>query len=549
MDLFTKKSIAAMMAEANNEGGKGLKRVLGPMGLIALGVGVVIGAGLFSVTGVVAGLHTGPAITISFALAAVACALAGLCYAEFASMIPISGSAYAYSYVTMGELVAWIIGWDLVLEYAVAAVTVSISWSRYFTLMLADVGWVLPPEICACPAEGGVVNLPAIGIVILLSLFLVGGTKGSARFNDFLVVLKLSVVFAFIFLGWKYVNTENLTPYVPANTGDFGDFGWSGVLRGAAIVFFAYIGFDAVSTAAQETINPKRNMPIGILGSLLVCTILYILFAHVMTGVVHYSEFAKSGNEIAPAAVAVAHMGLVGADGVVVPAYPWLNLGILIAILLGYSSVIMVMLMGQSRVFYSMSRDGLLPAFFSQISKRFHTPVRSNLLFMVLGGLLAGFVPSRVAGEMTSIGTLFAFALVCAGVIIVRRTMPDAPRGFRTPFVPLLPTLGVICCVGMMLFLPADTWLRLVIWMLIGLDIYSAYGVRHSVLGGGTHRRHGQSFLSVLGTILSLVCLLTAFWHQQTAGWQADRTLLYISCALAVGHILYYAIRFSWKKQ
>ena len=392
------------------------------------------------------------------------------------------------------------------------------------------------------------VNLPAICIVVILSLFLAGGTKGSARFNDFLVVLKLCVVFAFIFLGWKYVNTENLTPYVPANKGDFGDFGWSGVLRGAAIVFFAYIGFDAVSTAAQETINPKRNMPIGILGSLLVCTILYILFAHVMTGVVHYSEFAKSGNEIAPAAVAVAHMGSVGADGVVVPAYPWLNRGILIAILLGYASVIMVMLMGQSRVFYSMSCDGLLPAFFSQISKRFHTPLRSNLLFMVFGGLLAGFVPSRVAGEMTSIGTLFAFTLVCAGVIIVRRTMPDAPRGFRTPFVPLLPTLGVICCVGMMLFLPADTWLRLVIWMLIGLDIYSAYGVRHSILGGGTHRRHGQSFLSVLGTILSLVCLLTAFWHQQTAGWQSDRTLLYISCALAVAHILYYAIRFSWKK-
>ena len=385
MDLFTKKSIASMMAEANNDGGKGLKRVLGPLGLIALGVGVVIGAGLFSVTGVVAGLHTGPAITISFALAAVACALAGLCYAEFASMIPISGSAYAYSYVTMGELVAWIIGWDLVLEYAVAAVTVSVSWSRYFTLMLADIGWTLPPEICACPAEGGVVNLPAICIVVILSLFLAGGTKGSARFNDFLVVLKLCVVFAFIFLGWKYVNTENLTPYVPANTGDFGDFGWSGVLRGAAIVFFAYIGFDAVSTAAQETINPKRNMPIGILGSLLVCTILYILFAHVMTGVVHYSEFAKSGNEIAPAAVAVAHMGSVGADGVVVPAYPWLNRGILIAILLGYASVIMVMLMGQSRVFYSMSRDGLLPAFFSQISKRFHTPLRSNLLFMVFG--------------------------------------------------------------------------------------------------------------------------------------------------------------------
>lgn len=548
MDLFVKKSVTSMLREAENDGGKGLKRVLGPLGLIALGVGVVIGAGLFSVTGVVAGLHTGPAITVSFAIAAVACALAGLCYAEFASMIPISGSAYAYSYVTMGELIAWIIGWDLVLEYAVAAVTVSISWSRYFCVMLADVGWPLPSELCACPAEGGLVNLPAICIVVLLSFFLAGGTRGSARFNDCMVVLKLTVVFAFIFLGWKYIRTENFTPYVPDNTGAFGDFGWSGVLRGAAIVFFAYIGFDAVSTAAQETINPKRNMPIGILGSLLVCTILYMLFAHVMTGVVHYTEFAKTGNEIAPAAVAVAHMGPVGADGVVVPAYPWLNRGIIIAILLGYASVIMVMLMGQSRVFYSMSRDGLLPAFFSRISARFHTPLHSNLLFMAIVGILAGLVPSRIAGEMTSIGTLFAFALVCAGVILVRRTMPDVERGFRTPFVPLIPALGVIFCVLMMVFLPADTWLRLVIWMLIGLDIYSVYGVRHSVLGGGTHKRHGQTFLSFLGVLLSLLCLLTAFWHQQTAGWQSDRTLLYISCAVAFSHIIYYAVRFSWKK-
>lgn len=548
MDLFVKKSIGMMLGEADNDGGKGLKRVLGPVGLIALGVGVVIGAGLFSVTGVVAGLHTGPAITISFAIAAVACALAGLCYAEFASMIPISGSAYAYSYVTMGELVAWIIGWDLVLEYAVAAVTVSVSWSRYFCLMLNDVGWGLPSQFCACPAEGGLVNLPAVCIVVLLSLFLAGGTKGSARFNDCMVVLKLIVVFAFIILGWKYIRVENLTPYVPANTGDFGDFGWSGVLRGAAIVFFAYIGFDAVSTAAQETINPKRNMPIGILGSLLLCTLLYILFAHVMTGVVHYTEFAKTGNEIAPAAVAVAHMGPVGTDGGMVPAYSWLNRGIILAILLGYASVIMVMLMGQSRVFYSMSRDGLLPGFFSRISRRFHTPLHSNLLFMAIVGALAGFVPSRIAGEMTSIGTLFAFALVCAGVILVRRTMPDAERGFKTPFVPLVPALGVICCVVMMVFLPADTWLRLVIWMLIGLDIYSAYGVRHSVLGGGTHRRHGQTLLSFLGAMLSLLCLLTAFWHQQTAGWQSDRTLLYISCGVAFTHIIYYAIRFSWKK-
>ena len=548
MDLFVKKPIDRIMKEAGNEGGTGLKRVLGPMGLIALGVGVVIGAGLFSVTGVVAGLHTGPAITISFVLAAVACAFAGLCYAEFASMIPISGSAYAYSYVTMGELIAWIIGWDLVLEYAVAAVTVSVSWSRYFCVMMGELGWALPPEWCACPAEGGWLNVPAICIVVVLSLFLAGGTKGSARFNDCMVVLKLLVVFAFIILGWKYIQADNLTPYIPANTGEFGEFGWSGVLRGAAIVFFAYIGFDAVSTAAQETINPRRNMPIGILGSLLVCTILYVLFAHVMTGVVHYTEFARPGNEIAPAAVAVNHMGTVGADGTIVPAYPWLNRGIILASLFGYASVIMVMLMGQSRVFFSMSRDGLLPGVFSHLNKRFHTPLRSNLLFMVIVGVLAGLVPSRIAGEMTSIGTLFAFTLVCAGVILVRRTMPNTPRGFHTPFVPLIPALGMICCVGMMIFLPADTWIRLVIWMLIGLDIYSAYGLEHSLLGGGTHKRHGQTLLSVLGAILSLLCLLTGFWHQQTVGWQADRTLLYISGVVAAGHLIYYAIRFSLKK-
>lgn len=546
MDLFAKKPIEEILKEANDSG-NGLKRVLGPIGLIALGVGVVIGAGLFSVTGVVAGVHTGPAITISFAIAAVACALAGLCYAEFASMLPISGSAYAYSYVTMGELVAWIIGWDLVLEYAVAAVTVSVSWSQYFCLILNDVGIHIPAEYCACPSEGGVLNLPAMLIVVVLSLFLAGGTKGSARFNNIMVLLKLAVVFSFIFLGWKYINVENLTPYIPENKGDFGDFGWSGVLRGAAILFFAYIGFDAVSTAAQETINPKRNMPIGILGSLLVCTLLYIIFSHVMTGVVHYTEFAQQGNDIAPAAVAVQHMGEVGPEGHIVPAYSWLNRGIILAILFGFSSVIMVMLMGQSRVFYTMSRDGLLPKLFSHVSERFHTPLRSNLLFMVIVGVLAGLVPSRIAGEMTSIGTLFAFALVCAGVILVRRTMPDAPRGFKTPFVPLVPALGMLCCVGMMTFLPADTWIRLVIWMLIGLDIYSAYGVSHSKLGGGTHKRHGQTLLSVLGAILSLLCLLTGFWHQQTVGWQEDRSLLYISFAFAFSHFIYYAVRYSLK--
>ena len=542
MNLFVRKTKEELLHEADNEGGKGLKRVLGAGALVAMGVGVIIGAGLFSVTGIVAGEHTGPAIVISFALAAVACAFAGLCYAEFASMLPISGSAYTYSYFTMGELVAWIIGWDLVLEYSVAAVAVSISWSRYFCIMMSDIGWPLPAEISACPADGGVFNVPAMLLVVVLSLVLLRGTAGSSRLNDLMVVLKIAVVIAFIVIGFKYIQADNLTPFIPDNEGDFGKYGWSGILRGAAILFFAYIGFDAVSTAAQETKNPRRNMPVGILGSLFVCTLLYILFSFVMTGVVDYHAYVGA-DSIAPAATAVAHMGPVGADGVVVPAYPWLNRAIIVAILLGYTSVVLVMLLGQSRVFYSMSRDGLLPPLFSHLHKRYHTPARSNLLFMVLVGLLAGIVPPGMAGEMTSIGTLFAFALVCIGVIVVRRTQPNAPRGFKTPLVPYVPAAGVVCCVGMMIFLPADTWIRLVMWMLIGIDIYSFYGVRHSVAGGGTVRRHGQSILSVLGVFIGLLCVMTGFWHQQTVGWQENRVLLWVAVIFGVAHIFFFLVR------
>lgn len=546
MDLFIKKPISQLLKEADSEDGRGLKRVLGPWALIALGVGVVIGSGLFSITGIVAGAHTGPAITLSFAIAAAACALAGLCYAEFASMLPISGSAYSYSYVTMGELIAWIIGWDLVLEYTVASVTVSISWSRYFSVIMSDLGYPLPHALTACPSEGGIVCLPAMVIVVLLSLLLARGTKGSARFNDFMVVLKLVIVLAFIILGWQYVRSENLTPYIPANTGVFGEYGWSGVLRGAAILFYAYIGFDAVSTAAQETINPRRNMPIGILGTIIICATLYILFGHVMTGVVNYTAY-RGMDSIAPAATAVRNMGAVGADGIVVPDYPWLGRGIILAILLGYASVIIVMMMGQSRVFFAMSKDGLLPGLFGHLHRRYHTPARSNLLFMVIIALLAGVVPANIAGEMTSIGTLFAFALVCAGIIVIRRTQPNAPRGFSCPFVPVVPALGIVFCVGMMLFLPADTWIRLVVWMLIGLDVYSAYGVSHSRLGGGRKRRHGQTLLSVLGVLTAFLCIVTGFWHQMTVGWEADHTLFIVAIVFGLVHIGYYCMRLSLK--
>lgn len=542
MNLFVKKTAEELLQEAENDGGRGLKRVLGPFGLIALGVGVIIGAGLFSVTGIVAGAHTGPAIVISFALAAIACALAGLCYAEFASMIPVAGSAYTYSYFTMGELVAWIIGWDLVLEYAVAAVAISISWSKYFCIMMSDIGYALPTELTACPAEGGAFNLPAAILVIILSLILMRGTSGSSKFNDLMVTLKIAVVLAFIGIGFKYINTNNLTPFIPANTGVFGEYGWSGILRGAAIVFFAYIGFDAVSTAAQETKNPRRNMPIGIMGSLIVCSVLYMVFSLVMTGVVNYKEYIGA-DSIAPAATAVAHMGDMGANGTIVPAFPWLNRGIIVAILLGYASVVLVMMMGQSRVFYSMSKDGLLPPLFSHLHKRYHTPARSNLLFMVLISILAGIIPPSVAGEMTSIGTLFAFSLVCLGVIVVRRTQPNAPRGFKTPFVPWVPAAGLVCCIGMMLFLPAETWIRLVMWMLIGIDIYSFYGIKHSVIGGGSVRRHGQTILSCIGVFVAFLCIVTGFWHQQTVGWHESHLMLWIASVFGVAHIFFFLVR------
>ena len=543
MGLFIKKPLSLLQAEAETSGQHTLKRVLGPIGLIAFGVGVIIGAGLFSITGTVAAEYSGPAISLSFAIAAIGCAFAGLCYAEFASMIPVSGSAYTYSYATMGELVAWIIGWDLVLEYTVAAITVAISWSQYFVKFLADMGINLPMELTACSWDGGVINLPAALIVVCMSLFLIRGTRESSLINDIIVFLKVSVIVVFIVLGWQYIKADNLTPYIPENTGVLGEYGWSGVLRGAAVVFFAFLGFDAVSTAAQETRNPKRNMPLGILCSLLVCTILYITFGHVMTGVAHYTEF--SGQEgMAPVAIAIDHMGTVDANGNLVSNYPWLNKAITLAILFGYCSVILVQLMAQSRIFMSMSHDGLLPPVFSKIHSRFRTPVHNTLIFMTVISVLAALIPARLAGEMTSIGTLFAFSLVCAGVLIVRKTLPHVPRTFQTPFVPYVPLAGILVCVGLMLFLPADTWIRLVVWMLIGLDIYSHYSIRHSHLESGMQkRRRGMTTLNVLCIGLGTLCIVTGFWHQQTVGWASDKLMFGIAVLFGLAHIGYYVHR------
>jgi basic amino acid/polyamine antiporter, APA family len=544
MGLFTRKPLTHLLAESS-ESEHGLKKTLTARSLVALGIGAIIGAGLFSITGMAAANYAGPAITISFIVAALGCAFAGLCYAEFSSMIPVAGSAYTYSYATMGEFIAWIIGWDLVLEYAVGAATVGISWSRYFVKFLEGFDIHMPLSLTVGPWDGGIINLPAVFIIILMSLLLIKGTKESAKVNAVIVGVKIVVVLIFIVLGWQYINTSNYTPYlIPENTpGHEGFFnhGWGGIIRAAAVVFFAYIGFDAVSTAAQEAKNPRKDMPIGILGSLAICTVLYILFAHVMTGVTSYSTFAGKDG-IAPVAVAVEHMGKVSASGALVPDYPWLNRAIVVAILGGYASVILVMLMGQSRVFYSMSKDGLLPKIFSEVHKKYRTPFKNNLLFMIFVSLFAAFVPARVVGEMTSIGTLFAFILVCVGVWIMRVKMPDAPRAFKTPLVPLVPILGIVTCLFMMVFLPLDTWIRLFVWMIVGLDVYLLYGMKKSFLNKGLFGASGYKVVSMSGMVMSILLIAIAVTHHYFAT-EDDRGLYYFSLVFSVIHIILFGIK------
>jgi basic amino acid/polyamine antiporter, APA family len=546
MSIWKRKPLNQLLDEAS-ESEKGLKKTLSATGLTALGIGAIIGAGLFSITGMAAATNAGPAITISFLVAAFGCIFAGLCYAEFSSMIPVAGSAYTYSFATMGEFIAWIIGWDLVLEYAVGAATVSISWSRYLGKFLGGYGIHIPDEFMLSPFEGGIINIPAVLIVMIMSLILMRGTKESAFVNGIIVLLKVSVVLIFIAVGWQYIRPENYDPYIPTNTGEFGEFGFSGIIRAAAIVFFAYIGFDAVSTAAQEAKNPKRDMPIGILLSLGVCTLLYILFAHVMTGVVNYTAFAGQDG-IAPVAVAVENMGHANAAGVIVPAYPWLNNAILLAILAGYASVILVMLMGQSRVFFSMSKDGLMPKLFSEVHPKFRTPAKNNLLFMVLVSAFAAFVPARVVGEMTSIGTLFAFILVCIGVLIMRSKMPEAPRAFRTPLVPLVPILGVGVCLFMMVFLPLDTWIRLIVWMMIGFDLYLFYGMKNSHLNHGSYSKGNYRMVAGSGLGMALALVAVAFIHHEDPAAD-DTALFYFSLAFAALHVVAYLVSYMRPRQ
>src|SRR5574338_101434 len=506
MGLWSKKSVELLQSEASLEGEHTLKRSLGALNLTLLGIGAIIGAGIFVLTGQAAAQYAGPAIVISFIIAGLGCLFAGLCYAEFASMIPIAGSAYTYGYATLGEFIAWIIGWDLILEYLFAAATVAVGWSGYFAEFMGQIGihiprqytsapfgvegthTLVPSVLCVNPANNelvtgacdptryqqlhGVLNIPAMGLVAILTALLVIGIQESARFNNLVVFVKMAIVVLVIGFGFMYVNSANWTPFIPANTGEFGHYGWSGIIRGAGVIFFAYIGFDAVSTAAQEARNPQRDLPIGILGSLAICTVLYILMALVMTGLAPYQEL----NVPHPVFVAIEKAG---------PALRWLTYLINVGAIAGLASVVLVMLLGQPRIFYSMSRDGLLPPVFGKVHPKFGTPYVSTIVTGLVAAAIAGAFPIGLLGELVSIGTLLAFVIVCGGIIVLRRTQPDLPRPFRTPMVPLVPILGILICGYMMYGLPKDTWIRLIVWMAIGMTIYFLYGKKHSALNKG----------------------------------------------------------------
>ena len=481
--LMARKSIDDIIK--SGEGAHQLTKSLGPLSITAMGIGAIIGAGIFVLTGTAAAQYAGPGIMLAFVFGGIACAFVALCYSEMATLIPVAGSSYTYTYATLGEFFAWLIGWDLILEYAMGAATVAVGWSGYVTSLLKDVGVAIPAQFAHAPGtaiDGGgtaVFNLPAVVIVALLTVLLMRGTKESAKLNTVMVAIKLTVVIAFIALGWGHIDKANWSPLIPPNDGTFGHYGYSGILRGAGVVFFAFIGFDAVSTAAQEAKHPQKDMPTGILGSLVVCTILYVLVAAVLTGLVPYKDL----NVPDPIAKGVDAIGI-----------GWFSVLIKLGALTGLTTVILVSLYGQSRIFYTMANDGLLPKLFAHVHPTLQTPYRSQALIGGLVAIVAALVPIDILGEMVSIGTLAAFILVCGSVIYLRRSEREMHRPFRVPGVPVVPILGILSCLVLMAGLPLDTWLRLVIWMAVGLVVYFFYGRKHSVL----RRKEGTAIVAPL---------------------------------------------------
>ncbi|HNA61959.1 MAG TPA: amino acid permease [Rhabdochlamydiaceae bacterium] len=474
--MFAKKSIGALLKEAADNK-HGLKRALGPMNLTAMGIGAVVGAGLFVITGEVAAKFAGPGVIFSFVIAALIAILAALCYAEFASLIPIAGSAYTYAFVTIGEFFAWIMGTALAMEYFFSFCTVAVGWSGYLNSFFSDFGFSLPSMLSQAPLHysaetgwsqtGAVLNLPAMIIIGLIGWLVSRGIQGAAFLNDILVIVKLGVILVFIGFGLAFINADNLTPFVPENTGVFGEFGWSGVLRGAGVVFFAFLGFDAVATLAQEAKNPQRDLPIGMIGSLIICTVAYIAFGLVMTGVVNFRSLAVAD----PVGVAINAFG---------PSFTWLRYIVKFSILAGLSSVILVMMTGLSRIFYTMSHDGLMPKIFGKTHPTYRTPFYTTWINCVLAMLVAGFFPVNILGQLTSMGALFIFAMVCFGVLVLRFTQPTLHRPFKTPFTPWVPLLGTLSCILLMILMPGVTWLQFIVFTLLGCVVYYLYGRKHS---------------------------------------------------------------------